>query len=145
MSYGENLELLHGTVMAVHVNENATAVDVHFYDNRRVRLDLEADCCSETYFADPEQFNELVNATIVKAEGVYSIDDDRATHEILKGEAITQYGEGRQEVTDWGFLIITTDRGHVTIDWRNDSNGYYSGWITAKELPPAPLADPGGA
>ena len=24
-------------------------------------------------------------------------------------------------------IVFTTDQGHETIDWRNDSNGYYDG------------------
>lgn len=32
----------------------------------------------------------------------------------------------------WAFLVFETDRGHATIDWRNDSNGYYSGNVATE-------------
>lgn len=32
-------------------------------------------------------------------------------------------------MTLWYFLVFFTSGGHVTIDWRNDSNGYYAGTI----------------
>lgn len=79
-----------------------------FEDGRKLTLYLDADCCSNSYFTDLKQFDELIGATIQEVE-----ERDGDT---------TNDGE-----TAWHFLVFTTNKGHVTIDWRNDSNGYYDG------------------
>jgi len=38
-----------------------------------------------------------------------------------------KYREDVDEVQYYG-LKITTDKGRCTLDYRNDSNGYYGGW-----------------
>lgn len=78
---------------------------------------LTGDCCSESYFTDPDQFRELFGQTILDVE-------ERRDEYVPKGAA-----PSRQEETEWAFLVFTTSAGHVTIDWRNDSNGYYGGSV----------------
>jgi hypothetical protein len=79
-------------------------------DGRTLWLALDGDCCSHSYYADPKQFDELIGATIQQIE-------ERDGKEEQGGEV------------SWHFLVFTTDKGHVTIDWRNDSNGYYDGSV----------------
>lgn len=81
-------------------------------DGQVATLRLEDDCCSQSYFTDTAQFDELRGATI---QGVEERD----------GPEVRDYGN--VECVRWHFLVFVTDRGHVTIDWRNDSNGYYDG------------------
>ena len=85
-----------------------------------VTFALEGDCCSHSYYTDVKQFNELVGATISKVE-------ERHGDQIKERQA---EAAGAESVR-WHFLVFTTDKGHVTIDWRNDSNGYYDGNIKA--------------
>ena len=42
----------------------------------------------------------------------------------------------RDTVKKVGIILITTDKGHITVDWRNDSNGYYDGTIRASLVTP---------
>lgn len=100
----------------VRVDFDAERTVLHLNDGNRVSLRLEGDCCSSSYFTDAAQFQELVGALIgyVEERG----ERDGMTPETYPGDD----GE-----TKWSFLVFVTDRGHITIDWRNDSNGYYFG------------------
>jgi hypothetical protein len=82
-----------------------------------LRLTLDAGCCSESFFTSPAQFNELVGSTVLAVEERSS----RADGAQPVGEDCTQ------DCMSWHFLVFVTDLGHITIDWRNDSNGYYDG------------------
>lgn len=86
---------------------------LHLDTGESVVLDLYGDCCSQSFYTDPAQFNELVGA---KVQAVA----ERAGESPNGGE------------TSPHFLVFETDRGHVTIDWRNESNGYYDGWVASK-------------
>ena len=44
------------------------------------------------------------------------------------GNVPTEHRDQVDEVQYYG-LKITTERGRAMIDYRNDSNGYYGGWI----------------
>jgi hypothetical protein len=79
-------------------------------EGNRYRFALSGDCCSGSYYDDPKQFQELVGSTILDVE-------ERA------GDG---FREDDSEVAPH-FLVFRTDRGHVTIDWRNISNGWYDG------------------
>lgn len=92
--------------------------DVNFEDGRRLHLRLDGDCCSSSYFTDLEQFNELIGATI------QNIEERDGESVLAKTKTLTSVAN-----VSWHFLVLETDKGHVTIDWRNDSNGYYDGSV----------------
>ena len=87
-------------------------------------VDLDGECCSTSEFTPDglAAFRELVGATITAAE-----DRNNETEDLVAREAKCVEKYGVEEVDIWHFLVFTTDKGHVTIDWRNISNGYYDG------------------
>lgn len=82
-------------------------------EGRCLKLALQADCCSQSFFDDG------------------SAADLRA----LLGETITEVEErdcaGSTDELRLHALVITTTKGAVSIGWRNASNGYYDGWVSA--------------
>jgi hypothetical protein len=78
---------------------------------------VEGECCSHSHFTDPSQFRELAGTEFTSAEN----RDNRT-------EQVGKYGDQ----TIWSFLVFTTSEGHVTIDWRNDNNGYDCGRVTVE-------------
>ncbi len=102
-----------GVVAGVECNSDEVVVRME--DGREFRLTLEGDCCSESYFTSPEQFSELVGATVLDAED----REGQSANNLPKPEGA--------DCVSWHFLVFTTNKGHVTIDWHNDSNGYYDG------------------
>lgn len=132
MSYGDEKQyepLIGRTV--VFVRETTLYLD----DGKAYAFDLEGDCCSHSYYTPDGEaaFAELLGAQIRKIEN--REEGDHAERMISKW--------GVDEEDQWAFLVFTTDRGHVTADWRNASNGYYGGWVELREVRGlcAPLLD----
>lgn len=105
----------------IFIIENVIATRAHLVlvstDGDEVRVELEADCCSASYFDD----YSLIDAHGLMGERLMSIRDGSR-----KEPEVDPYKEGC-DVIEHHALIIRTDKQSITIDWRNDSNGYYSG------------------
>lgn len=71
------------------------------------------DCCSASYIEDldnPEIFNDAVF--------------DSVDVEFGETKEIEEYN-----VQKWTFYKFKTNKGMCTLSFRNDSNGYYNGWL----------------
>lgn len=102
-------------VSVVNVAAKDDMVYLTLEDNKRVVLRLEGDCCSRSYFKDDAELRALVGAgKITSAE--------------LRELGALESDTGG-DVTRCHALVITTEKGSFTIDWRNDSNGYYDGTL----------------
>lgn len=111
-------------VKSVATVEDMTGAHLLLEDGRTLTLDLYGDCCSHSFFTDGDQFNELVGSTI------WAIDERDGMSDPTIGDVKTVLDENdNAESISWHFLVFTTDKGHVTLDWRNDSNGYYDGEV----------------
>lgn len=86
-------------------------------DGHEVLVELEGDCCSRSFFDN----YSLIDARGLMGERLVSIED------VGRGEPENDPYKGGCDVIEYHALIIRTDRQSITIDWRNDSNGYYSG------------------
>lgn len=84
------------------------------------RFATDADCCSETWFADIIGTSALLGGKVVSIE---FIDFDK---ELFSLE-VTNPARTRQEADDIMGFKITTDKGRGDIIFRNSSNGYYGG------------------
>lgn len=117
--------------VVVYAKADGSKAVLRFVGGGRLTLELEGDCCSQSYFTKEAQFADLVGAKIIAVEEVEQPDD------------FVEYNTENTESLIWSFLKFTTDKGHFTVDWRNDSNGYYSGWLESKfePGPGLPLAD----
>lgn len=75
------------------------------------------DCCESVSLEDVVgDVNDLIGAPILEAEEVMSDEDPEGTN---------RAHEYRESYT-WTFYKIGTIKGHVTIRWYGESNGYYS-------------------
>lgn len=83
---------------------------------------VEGDCCSHSYFYDFYGVNKLLNNGAVISAQEISLDDPN-DEDSRKGDYVQAYG----------FELVTEDPqfGEVTsvFSFRNDSNGYYGGWM----------------
>jgi len=105
-------------VMEVEAKEAEVEL-LSFNYGDKIVLKLEADCCSESYFT-PESM-ELLRS--LEGETITSLE--RVASERPGGGI-----GGRQESTCWHALLVRTNKRSFTVDWRNDSNGYYDGSLT---------------
>lgn len=91
------------------------SVDIYMDDGHVIVVGLKGDCCSCSTFEDVRQFEELNGRTIQDIE--LRSDKERTTRD-------------ENHADQWSFLVFITSGGHVTINWHNESNGYYSGNVT---------------
>lgn len=95
-------------------------------DRKALKFDLEGgesviaradgDCCSSSWIEDIDLPTSLVGGVVRSVEDV---DMPDLAEEEDEREVVAYYG-----------CRITTDRGSCTIDYRNESNGYYGGSLS---------------
>lgn len=99
------------------VSVDSDSGSISSIDGRNIRIFLDADCCSSSYFEDfsSAELQGLVGEILTKIEHVESrmndIDDD------ANGSTVIRYHG----------LKLTTNKQEIVVDWRNESNGYYDG------------------
>lgn len=75
----------------------------------------EQECCEDVYVEDViGDVADLQDAVVISAEEVNDADQP------------DNYEGPEGECPEWTFYNIQTNKGHVTIRWFGDSNGYYS-------------------
>lgn len=119
----ECVALVRGAVVVGMSSPYDNLVKLELEDGRTLNLALGAGCCSHSYYTDVKQFHELLGAAIQNVEEregrIDRLEDQKDEDGWYVGEVTMK----------WHFLVFTTSAGHVTIDWRNDSNGYYDGEV----------------
>lgn len=78
------------------------------------------DCCSNSWFEHLNGVSNIIGGTVIE-KPVLRVD----------GEVISQ--EKEYDVTEQYITQLKTDKGVLDIEFRNNSNGYYSGWLTLGE------------
>jgi hypothetical protein len=101
----------------------------------KVTFGISADCCSRSYFFDFYGVEKLLGSKIVRLERVELSPGDVGYHESTYAVPVVEPGdEGRYSRTKvYGYRLITQHPlfGEVSsvFSFRNDSNGYYGGWM----------------
>ncbi len=103
---------------------NEYVVTLYTSDGSAYSLTLDGDCCSRSYFT-PEALQELKS---LEGSTILEVDDRAGPSKDGLPET-----DGSNDVS-WHFLVFVTDKGHVTVDWRNDSNGYYDGSVIFEKV-----------
>jgi hypothetical protein len=111
---GKTNPLIGKTVTALHVAEDRQALKFTLSDGELV-VQTDADCCSYTWIEHVELPALGFPAVVVAVE-----DLD------MPGGAASTFHADPDYLRFYG-CKITTDRGEIVIDYRNDSNGYYGG------------------
>lgn len=81
---------------------------------------VDGDCCSHSWIESVELPVNGFPATVTAAEGIPMPD----------------LGNGDAECRQYYGYKLTTDKGNIIIDYRNDSNGYYGGSILFPDADP---------
>lgn len=105
------------TINEIKIAEDKKAI-LFVTDKENVVARMDGDCCSVTWIEHVETVQ--LPATVLDVEDIsmpdFGGDDEDGDHD---GEVIAYYG-----------CKITTNKGHIIIDYRNSSNGYYGGDIS---------------
>lgn len=85
---------------------------VWIVDGQIYQLDAVGDCCSNSWYEHCDNASALQDSTLIEFEDVDQ-------------ESIDCGGDYIQI----NMLKFKTNKGSCTIEFRNESNGYYSGWV----------------
>lgn len=108
--------LLNKTIVAVAMSDNKKQM-TFVTSTGPVVIYAEGDCCSSSWFESVDDPAALLG-TVQEVEEIPMPDlGNQPDHEVMR-----YYG-----------LKITTEKGRAVIDYRNDSNGYYGGYLTVRE------------
>lgn len=87
-------------------------------DDKWYKVDAIGDCCSHSWFEHCDNGEAIQNTVLVEFENVCGDTID------------TDY----DNVIQVNMLKFKTGKGYCTIEFRNESNGYYSGWTEMYEV-----------
>lgn len=88
-------------------------------DGTVIDFDVHGDCCSRSYIEDIDNPEIFQDATFLSVETV-------SGHEELIDPDEDGYSS---EVHKWTFYKFKTTKGMCTLSFRNESNGYYNGYL----------------
>ena len=115
MTYGVEKALLGKTITKVTVSKNREDIVLETTTGP-VKLTTYSECCSHTWIEDLDDPDALLGTvTEVRNLDMPNLGDIDGKHH-TGVDSVSYYG-----------LKITTEKGRCTIDFRNDSNGYYGG------------------
>lgn len=107
--------LLGRVITAIYLADDRKAIRFDLGDEQIIAL-VDGDCCSTTWIESIENPQAIIGAEVQIAR---DLDIDRLD-EGQQGDAVTAF---------YGFQISTA-KGTCTLDYRNESNGYYGGNLT---------------
>ena len=111
---------------AVEVSEDKSTLTLCYTDGTESHYRAMGDCCSESWIEHITVPADIDGASITGVSQSGYVSGRRATpEEYAKTEAERQYVDSLEVYHS----AIQTDRGEVIVEYRNDSNGYYGGWL----------------
>ena len=90
---------------------------VNLVDGRKIYFFVEGDCCSHSWIEHFETPSDI--------EGAVIIDIEHLEGDLMPGEKEPSPYDHRQYYK----TVIKTSKGDIDIEYRNDSNGFYGGYI----------------
>ena len=109
---------------SVTLSTDKEVITFTYQDGTKTRLGVEGDCCSESWIEHLEMPNDLNGATILEhrsADEVDATDDDS-----LNPKNESYHGRVHDCLKVYSDTFVT-NRGDITLEYRNSSNGYYGG------------------
>lgn len=114
--------LIGKTLARVLVAQDRGGIKFVLDDGTEIVAACDGDCCSYTWIEHVEAPALPATVTAVEDIDLPETEPHRGTHGPDATDSVAFYG-----------LKITTSAGHLIIDYRNDSNGYYGGSLVWPE------------
>lgn len=117
---------------AVLLDDDRDRVLFRFQDGSDRSYGVEGDCCSHSWIEHLEMPSDFKGAKILSVEDGGGVAWDN--HECVQSERdddyrVTKEGCGHDSLSVYNTLF-KTDKGTIVLEYRNDSNGYYGGYLT---------------
>lgn len=126
-------KILNRPLASVALSDDNARITFKFQDDGEKSYGVEGDCCSSSWIEHLEAPDDLQGAIITKVEdgGGIPYDDHKCVEydyskSNAENEAAGYCGHDVLAVYNTKFY---TDKGTITLEYRNDSNGYYGGYL----------------
>jgi hypothetical protein len=107
-------------VTKIEITKNNDEITFECEDSTKFLMLHDQDCCESVYIEDVcGDVKDLIGTPILLAEESTNQDNPLGAY----AESFT-----------WTFYKISTVKGHVTIRWYGESNGYYSESVSFKKV-----------
>lgn len=104
----------------IEIRDSKERIDFLCDDGAVYAMYHEQDCCESVEVEDiTGDLLDLLNSPITEAEEVSNSDNPKSPY---------------TESHTWTFYKLGTKKGHVTIRWYGESNGYYSESVTFEKI-----------
>ena len=124
-------KLIGKKIKGVNLSNDKERFAIHLED-KTVVYGVEGDCCSQSWIEHLEMPKDIEGAIIVSVKDSPGVPWDG--HECRGMTPPEQYlhdcGHEHLQVYETRFR---TDRGDVVLEYRNDSNGYYGGYLVEEQ------------
>lgn len=107
--------LIGKTITAIHLAADKQAIKFEILGEAPIIAHCDADCCSYTWIENIENHEAILGSPVLEAMDLNMPD----LGDMPDREVVAYYG-----------FKISTVKGACTLDYRNDSNGYYGGNLT---------------
>jgi hypothetical protein len=109
-------KLLNRPLDSVVLEKNGELITFYFLDGSAESFAVEGDCCSHSWIEHLEMPNDVKGASITEISETQE-SNDKLSHT-----------EGYEEVVNY-YTKFSTQAGDIVLEYRNDSNGYYGGYL----------------
>lgn len=112
-------KMLNKKLKSVELDKTRGRVTFNFQDGSEQAFEVEGDCCSHSWIEHLESIPDVDGATLLAVEDGDAVEEKNP--EVLKNhDCLAVYQTN-----------FRTDRGVIALEYRNDSNGYYGGYLVA--------------
>lgn len=119
------------SIESVVLDGEADRIRFTFQDGSERSYGVEGDCCSSSWIEHLEMPNDIKGAVIQSVEDGGGVPWDN--HECVQTEYDRDYkvvkeGCGHDSLAVYN-TRFSTNKGAIVLEYRNDSNGYYGGYL----------------
>ena len=119
-------ELIGKTLSEIVVSKDKEIITFIEDNGKKYEMYHDQNCCESVLVEDIcGELDDLIGVPIIRAS------EDTNSETNPDDYKVASYG---QESFTWTFYNIATAKGHVTIRWYGESNGYYSESVNFREV-----------
>lgn len=131
MSWYNKFNELEGKILSEIKNNDNEELIFITSDGEEYKMWHEQDCCENVHIDDiVGDLSDLIGSVILKASEDSNSDNPKIE---IFNEGKENEWKSEPESFTWTFYNISTIKGHVTIKWYGESNGYYSESVDFKK------------
>ena len=121
------------SIDSINLDKEADRITFAFQDGTQRSYGVEGDCCSRSWIEHLEMPVDVKGAVIQSVEDGDGIpwDNHQCVESVYDGDKreYSTEGCGHESLSVYS-TKFQTDKGTVALEYRNDSNGYYGGYLT---------------